>query len=1004
MYAMRSPIRCALAAALSVCLTAGCLTVLNQKPVIPVATAPDAAVRSVPPVRSTLMEPIRSSLSEESWRPNHGWSAEGEYAHRNHGFPVPESLHWKFGKDRDATNRQEEVVDEKAKDPSRSESPALALSASQSKSTVAAARKSESAVGPSSHSTPQNSSVPQQEETEQWNGFWPLTVSDLVQHGTAPGHIQSKHSKTADEGLRCLKSLAQTNDLVGWNAAILCAQQDPRSAGGVADVLESLILNPRRIVVEKDERVSGKQKSDSTTGAETSGSSKTQTSKITTAADGKAKKVEVVDDPKSPSPKKTASMAMQCAAAEALCLVLAARTPDPIDGLASAGRLLERVDLPIPVRAELFRGAARWVRPANIPRLENAFREGDAKERAPVEIRRAAIEACLVHAIWNGADAHRDEVCAREPSPTRSRRLETAWPTNWQNCRIDPDVQVRQTFVHWLGVAQPPQAFSLLQSQFQSTHLRVHQAALESLAKLHTDAAHVELRKQVAKTKETLKAAAVHALAAWGMEEIAPFARDPSRAVRLIVAQDIARWATVDAAVVLLSLALDRDVEVQLAVVGAVKEWPDGLAFPLLLQAMSDSSAKTRLQASLQLASRKKDAIAAYRFDGPPEERALAVREIATQIGASLNYLDQVLMRAPQAVSQVKARRAAEVRAQLTALIENPDDSPAATAAREWLAGIGARDIPIVESFLDGPTPAKTDAIFRDVLPKLSPGYAALIDLADEDVNVRRRGAAKLAELGQKATLSRPIVGRLRELLAQESDELVWRSAMTAVASDSTDECASVANLALHHRSAEVRQLGCGYVFRHGRPIFAPWLLDLLSDPNRSVQLAAIEALGNCGNLIAVRREAATDGRVALPNLRDFLSSPDQAVHLAAAISLCRIGAPEGIQELVRLSYHTNSKIRERVVAEMGRSGQTRFIGHLIELGWTEHNDQVQRIVLTSLDQLVPAEDRPTQLGEIPAVDAKIKCWAEWWERRHGVSPQNVPAGAPLTSRPQPRT
>ncbi len=70
------------------------------------------------------------------------------------------------------------------------------------------------------------------------------------------------------------------------------------------------------------------------------------------------------------------------------------------------------------------------------------------------------------------------------------------------------------------------------------------------------------------------------------------------------------------------------------------------------------------------------------------------------------------------------------------------------------------------------------------MLPKISPVYAALVDLKSADLNVRRRGAKTLADRGQAATLSRPVLVRLRELLAHENDDLVWRSAMTAVASD----------------------------------------------------------------------------------------------------------------------------------------------------------------------------------------------------------------------------
>ena len=477
--------------------------------------------------------------------------------------------------------------------------------------------------------------------------------------------------------------------------------------------------------------------------------------------------------------------------------MLAASAADPIDGLAPAGRLLERTGLPNDIRAELFRGVARWVRPANIPRLENAFREGEGKQRPPTAIRRAAIDACLIYAIWNqtiaspGTDGRKAAVKA--PASTRARRI---WPETVLNCRIDPDFEVRRAFIRWLGFAHTEEAFDLLKTQSEGTDFELRRTALESLATLHTDEAHAELRSQATKTRDALRAAAVQALAAWGLQDVTPYARDSSAAVRRAVACELGKHATLDSAVVLSELAVDKSTEVQLTAVRAAAGWPDALAFPLLLHAMRDSAAKTRHEAAQCLSSRRKVA-GSYRFDSPSEQREAAVIAIASEIGSSLSYLDQVLKREPRAVAEVNELRSAEVRAHLAAFIENPADSPAAAAAREWLAGIGAHDVPLVESYLQGPTRAPPDAIYHDVLPKVSPVYAALVDLQSADVNVRRRGAKTLADRGQAATLSRPVLLRLREILSHEADDLVWRSAMTAVASDSTDECADVANLAL---------------------------------------------------------------------------------------------------------------------------------------------------------------------------------------------------------------
>ncbi len=57
-----------------------------------------------------------------------------------------------------------------------------------------------------------------------------------------------------DDGVRCLRRLAHADNLVGWNAAILWAQQDPTSAVEVADVLQKLVVNPPQYVAENGRR------------------------------------------------------------------------------------------------------------------------------------------------------------------------------------------------------------------------------------------------------------------------------------------------------------------------------------------------------------------------------------------------------------------------------------------------------------------------------------------------------------------------------------------------------------------------------------------------------------------------------------------------------------------------------------------------------------------------------------------------------------------------------
>jgi HEAT repeat protein len=923
-----------------------------------------------------LLEAIRCSLTTESWRFNRGWSPEAEWDHRQAGvYPAPGALRWSFGKVAEPVSEKttlDGLRSSKSADRGKDKSPK-----NGSGTKIDAAMQNGDADRPRADSTVEDAKSSEKgvdDGSIAWDGFWPLTVSDLVHRNEQnPARSSETATATVDGGMRCLQQLARVDNLAGWNAAILLAQHEPTSAIELADRLERLALDPPFYFVDTGERCPPK--------ADATAAGRSPSGKSSAANNS---------PPVPTRAMKRIAPATQAAAAEAWCLVLAASAEDPVDGLAPAGRALERVNLPNSVRAELFRGVAAWVPPAHIPRLENALRQGEKKSRAPAEIRQAAIDACLIYAI----NRERKELAAHTVGGLiDAKKRDAQFPSTVLNCRVDPDFSVRRTFIDWLGRARPVGAFDLLKTQAESAEAGLRQAALESLGQLHTDAARAEIKSQVEKTRDTLRAAAVRALASWGIEEVAHYTHDRSQAVRVAVAGELGKQATLDSAVLLMALVVDNDGDVQLAAVEAVKPWPDELAFPLLLHAMRDSSAKARLASFSQLSQRRKVDID-YRFDGPPDQRQAAVNAVAAAVGSSLSYLDQLLRREPRAVSQADKLRTAEIREHLATLIENPSDSAPATAAREWLTGIGPKDLPLVETFLKQPTKASPEAIYRDVLPRISPIYAALIDLENSDLTVRRRGARALADRGQAASLSRPVLARLQERLYHETDELVWRGAMLAISSDSTDECAQIANLAQHQQSAEVREMGCEFLARHGQPAYAVWLLDLLDDRDRSVKLAAIRALGNCGNQVAVRGLKPDKARNASPNLRTLLSSADAGVRFAAAVSLCRLGTPEGTQELVRLSYHSSPDTRAQAVKEMGLSGQTRFVSHLVGLGWTERNSQVRQAILDSLDRLVPEENRPRALGETPSPDAKIKCWVQWLQQR-GSEGTTATASAP---------
>ena len=304
----------------------------------------------------TLLEVVRSSLDSESWQRNHIWTAKAEWDHRRRGFPLAQDLRWKFAKNWNPARENAESpapvdvpVAEKQR-PAEASSKRSTGDAKKSATKSPATNPKKDSPGDSTvdeaPSTKDAQAVP--EQAPQWDGLWPLTIADILRPAAKSSKdLSGAVSPAMDEGVRCLRRLACSNNLVGWNAAILWAQQDPISAVEVADRLQKLIVNPPQYVAETGDGPTN-------TDYDLSNRFKRGAPKQSSDAANKS------GSPNDPGRKiqKTLSTATRCAAAEAWCLVLAVSAADPIDGLAPAGRLLEQTQLPNEIRAELFRGVA----------------------------------------------------------------------------------------------------------------------------------------------------------------------------------------------------------------------------------------------------------------------------------------------------------------------------------------------------------------------------------------------------------------------------------------------------------------------------------------------------------------------------------------------------------------------------------------------------------------------------------------------------------------------
>ncbi|HID21861.1 MAG TPA: hypothetical protein EYP14_05600 [Planctomycetaceae bacterium] len=770
------------------------------------------------------------------------------------------------------------------------------------------------------------------------------------------------------EFLQALRELTRRKGLVGWNASILLAQRDPTAGREVRDNLERLVAGSAFDRPQDAPEL---------------------------PSDSEASEREAGPSVVQPSP------ALRAAAAEAWCHVLIREAPaagleERQNALAPAGRLLRRPELPNSVRGELFRGCARWIPPDRIPRLANALQRAPDGQRAPAAIRRAAMEACLLFALYKSEvlgipTATAAPATGLSPSDRAARTTvrrqadyeEQDWPQSIWNGQDDPDARVRILFGRWLAAARPPDAHDRLCRQLDDQDITVREEASVSLGRLGTAAALATLRRQAERPEARIRRSAVRGLAEWGPGELTRFLDDEAFSVRVTVARELARFPQARAAVLLQRLVADRSAEVQKQAIDAVADWPDEIAIPVLLRGLRDGTLANR-QRCRERISRRLGTDVAITVEAPREERVRQITRLVQQYGWAGGLLKALQAEELRTMPTITDQRKSEITSWLETVCRHTWGSEPSEKAWQKLRQIAPEEVTIVERFASERRDADSEVLYTEVLPRLDAAYAALRNLSSPEVAVRRRAAQKLASLGQARSLTPFMVRRLRDLLAQEQDSLVWRFAMQAIMRDDNDEAAQLALLAVNHAWPDIRLLGCRYIARHGRPQYARWLLPLLHDANREVQLEAVRAAGLCRNPIVLDGLPHPDSSEAIASggLRSLLNHQDARIRLATAVSMSRLGDDQGMQELTRLSYHSDAQLRIEVIRAIGRTGRARFIEHLVRLAWTEKHPAVKRAILRSLEELTPTEELPRELATATNDDDRIYAWVAWWQGR----------------------
>jgi HEAT repeat protein len=634
----------------------------------------------------------------------------------------------------------------------------------------------------------------------------------------------------------------------------------------------------------------------------------------------------------------TLPLPMRCAAAETLGNLNAASSGWP-DGenqaVPAIRKLIDQYGVYVPKSAsyvpelheDLLRALAQCTDAADDPRILAALRSPRA------EVRMVAVEA------W--ATSERGKL-----------------PEEVVDLRTDADPRVRAAALTAIVTHRHPHALESLRHGLTDSQFTVRKAAIEGLGTLGGPDALAILKEQYNDRSDGVRAEVVRALVMMRDKATLMAATgDKSWRVRAVAAESLANFPGEASEQEIERLLDDVSGEVRAAAVNVLGKWPVERSGPILLAAMGKPAYSLRQAAAAQLAKRWPPA-AKFAVDAPADRRELVLQDLERQFRSEFSTAgrkDDSTIPADRKRKLVSQEQIAEVNRLIS------------TSNIESLTTYGPVLIDALEALRFERKQTLPEPVYRDVLPKMLPVFSALDRLCSPDVNERRTGARQLPALSAKQSCHRLAWDRLAQLMAAESDALVWLNVLEAASNENGPEAATIACAGLGHSSSEVRRQACIYLIAHPDRRHIASLLPVLEDAQPLVVCAAVEALSAAG----------LDDPAPLKRL---LNSPDDQIQLAAAIALTQLGDASGKSALERLAYSNDPQIRARVAEVMGEYPDPSFVPLLIQL--LSDKATISRAALASLPR-VTGEDIAKSPPDRPlAVTEQISRWKRWYERQ----------------------
>ncbi len=475
------------------------------------------------------------------------------------------------------------------------------------------------------------------------------------------------------------------------------------------------------------------------------------------------------------------------------------------------------------------------------------------------------------------------------------------------------NARVRRAAFQLLAVTNDPQALPLLQAGTRDGDLTARLTAIESLGRLSDDDSLALLYDLLRDPMERHREAAASAMIMrreWPAIQRA--ATDPSYRVRAAVAEGIATHGDPQRLELARQLLTDSSAVVQAKQAKSLAQWPTKLAVPLLLDALASPNQMTRVAASESLEKIWKEA---GKFPATESAANRAPKLAALRQRWQSEHPEAVAIASGDALSTKAVSEAdkAEVKRLLRQYQSPPKSSPRWLAHKQ-LERRGKALLPVLIVLAEETDFTLDEAVYRELLPEISPEFATIEQLRSSDVAIRRAAGRQLVAIFKLDPPTRLALQRIEQLTKDESDALVWADLLRIAVATPDYVAHELALAALANGEADIRRRGCEYLATHGEQRQADALLELLDDRDPVVRKAAVVALGRCGPARSIDR------------LVKLLSDRDVALQIAAAKTLTQWSDERGAATLERLALAPQAATRRAALQAMGELADDQFL------------------------------------------------------------------------------